>query len=113
VIRNLGVEVSDLKTHKSTEFFEFAKRMFYKGQEITPFPISALKESSKRYYRLVNLLMEQEKRDYISQSIPSSVSSFYEFINIKPSKFRKEIYDKSEIVEYITKVMRDPSSSEL
>jgi hypothetical protein len=113
VIRNLGVEVSDLKTHKSTEFFEFAKRMFYKNQEITPFPISALKESAKRYYRLVNLLMEQEKRDYISQSIPASVSSFYEFINIKPSKFRKEIYDKSEIVEYITKVMRDPSSGEL
>jgi len=112
VIRDLGVEVSDLKTHKSPHFFEFAKRLFYKGQEFTPFPVSALKESSKRYYRLVNLFEEQQRRGYVSQGIPASVESFYEYVTPRPSKFRKKMYNKSQIVERIMKIMRDPTSGE-
>jgi len=62
VINSLGVEVSTLKTHKSKNFFEFAKRYFYMGEEITHFPISALKEDGKRYYKLANLLLETERK---------------------------------------------------
>jgi len=112
VIRKLGVEVSDLKTHKSQNFFEFAKRLFYEGQEFTPFPVSALKESARRYYRLVNLFEEQQRRGYVSQSIPASVASFYEYIKLRPSKFRKKMFKNSQIVERIMRIMRDPSSSE-
>jgi hypothetical protein len=112
VIRKLGVEVSDLKTHKSQNFFEFAKRLFYEGQEFTPFPVSALKESARRYYRLVNLFEEQQRRGYVSQGIPASVASFYEYVKLRPSKFRKKMFDKSQIVERIMRIMRDPSSSE-
>jgi hypothetical protein len=54
--------VSLSKTHKSNTFYEFAKRQVYKGIEITPFPISALKESISRHYMLVNLLLESEKK---------------------------------------------------
>jgi len=100
-----------LKTHKSQTFFEFAKRMFVKGQEITPFPISALKESSRRYYRLVNLFKEQERRGYVSQSIPASVSSFYEFIGRKNAKYCKLMLWNSEISERMMRIMRDPSLS--
>jgi len=109
VIRSLGVEISELKTHKSQNFLEFAKRMFYKGQEITPFPISALKESSKRYYRLVNLFMEQERRGYVSQGIPESVGSFYEFVKPMRSKRRSTMVENSWICERMIKIMRDPS----
>jgi hypothetical protein len=62
IIQSLGVEVSLSKTHKSSTFYEFAKRQIYKGVEITPFPISALKESMSRHYMLVNLLLESEKK---------------------------------------------------
>lgn len=57
-LNSLGVEVSLPKTHKSCVFYEFAKRLILNGIEISPFPISALKESQKRYYLLVNLLIE-------------------------------------------------------
>lgn len=47
VILSLGVKYSEAKTHDSHEFMEFAKRIFLADQEVTPFPISALKESRK------------------------------------------------------------------
>lgn len=62
VMESIGVEISIPKTHRSSTFGEFAKRLFFKGVEISPFPLSALKESARRYYQLVNLLMEQERR---------------------------------------------------
>jgi hypothetical protein len=58
LITSLGMEYSPAKTYKSPHFCEFAKRLIYKGEEISPFPISSLKESHKRYYALVNLLIE-------------------------------------------------------
>jgi hypothetical protein len=45
----LGVEVSELKTHQSPHFLEFAKRLFYKGQEVSPFPISALQQTGNKF----------------------------------------------------------------
>lgn len=45
----LGVEVSVLKTHTSPHFFEFAKRLFYKGVEISPFPISAIQNTGGKF----------------------------------------------------------------
>lgn len=38
----LGVRISLEKSHISSDVYEFAKRTFYKGEEITPFPLSAL-----------------------------------------------------------------------
>jgi len=52
----LGIEFSKAKTHKSKEFYEFAKRIFYQGVEVSPFPYSALRECSKSYSLLFTLL---------------------------------------------------------
>jgi len=53
-ISNLGVEVASEKTFSSQFVGEFAKRLFYKGEEVTPFPISGLSEVASRCYLLVN-----------------------------------------------------------
>jgi len=75
----LGVEVSVLKTHVSPHFFEFAKRLFYKGEEVSPFPISALQAIHNKYYLLVSLLVELEEKGWCPRvSIPVSVSEFAE-----------------------------------
>lgn len=63
VISGLGLEYSPMKTHSSEKFFEFAKRYFYQGVEITPFPFSALKECGKSYIQLTTLLFEQSLRN--------------------------------------------------
>lgn len=62
VMHVLGVEISAHKTHVSPHFCEFAKRLIYKGEEITPFPLSALKQECRRYYSLTNLLLESSKK---------------------------------------------------
>lgn len=41
---DLGVPISKSKTMSSNSTFEFAKRWFHNGQEISPFPLSAIHE---------------------------------------------------------------------
>jgi len=47
LLRSLHVSYSPLKTHISKNFYEFAKRIVYMGNEVTPFPVSSLKECGK------------------------------------------------------------------
>lgn len=47
LIEYLGVEISEAKTHKSKSFFEFAKRYFYQGVEISPCSSKGFIENSK------------------------------------------------------------------
>lgn len=108
VITSLGLEASPLKTHKSKKFVEFAKRMFWDQEEITPFPISALKESQKRYYLLVNLLQESELKGWIAcDGIAQSVRQYYKLVrHISKKKFLDNVTSGSVIAESITKVIR-------
>lgn len=62
LISSLHVEYSNAKTHKSKDFFEFAKRIFYRNVEISPFPISSIRENRKTISGLTNLLLEQKGR---------------------------------------------------
>jgi hypothetical protein len=48
----LGVDFSPSKTYESKFFSEFAKRLHYKGEEVTPFPISAV-IGEKKFYELL------------------------------------------------------------
>jgi len=108
LIKSLGVETSSLKTHKSKTFVEFAKRLFWHQEEITPFPISALKESHKRYYLLVNLFLEQEEKGWInSDGAAQQVVSYYRCVKrISKKKFLDSIRVNSTITESVTKVIR-------
>jgi len=56
LLRQLNIEYSKAKTHKSKDFYEFAKRIFYQGVEVSPFPYSALHECSKSFDLLFTLL---------------------------------------------------------
>lgn len=58
VISSLHMDYSPAKTHESYDFYEFAKRIIYKGVEISPFPVSALKECSKSSDNLTVLIEE-------------------------------------------------------
>jgi hypothetical protein len=42
--------------------YEFAKRIILDGEEITPFPISAMKENAKASYALATLLLEEKQK---------------------------------------------------
>jgi len=49
IITQLGVEISEQKTIESKHSFEFAKRFFYKEQEVTSFPTRAI-DTTQAFY---------------------------------------------------------------
>jgi hypothetical protein len=106
-IQRLGVDFSKAKTHISPYFCEFAKQLIYKGENISPFPVSALAEVSKRYFNLIALLIEQNLRGFtFSLGLSEAVVSFYGIVKSKPRKFREALRTKSYITERIMKVIR-------
>ncbi|QED55404.1 RNA-dependent RNA polymerase [Heterobasidion mitovirus 2] len=59
LISKLGMPYSEAKTHDSYHGFEFAKRWFYHGEEVTGFSISGLLSVWKSYPLLINFLDNQ------------------------------------------------------
>jgi len=59
LISELGMPYSEAKTHTSKDGFEFAKRWFYQGKEITGFSIPGLLSVWKSYPLLMNFLENQ------------------------------------------------------
>jgi hypothetical protein len=59
LISNLDMPYSIEKTHTSKDVFEFAKRWYYKGVEITGFSIGGLLSTYQRYPLLHNFLTNQ------------------------------------------------------
>jgi hypothetical protein len=107
LISRLGVDISLAKTHISPHFCEFAKRFIYRGEEISPFPVSALKNASKRYFTLVALLIEQEKRCFpFSKGLSEIVKDYYAVVKSMPRSFRSKIETNAHITEQIMKVIQ-------
>lgn len=95
IISDLGVEFSVAKTHESENFFEFAKRIYLDGIEITPFPISALKEAKKSFSMITVLLCEVAGKGWHFSDIPSSVGDLYSICYSFSSRRVKSSVDKS------------------
>lgn len=77
----LGVGVSDVKTHISSEMFEFAKRFFFRGSEISPFQVSSVIDGLGRYNELTSSLAGEAKKGLVPvEGIPSAVSELYGFL---------------------------------
>lgn len=60
LLLELDMPISDVKTHVSSDTYEFAKRWIHKGQEITGFGISGLRMVWKKYSLLSNYLETQQ-----------------------------------------------------
>lgn len=101
-IKELGMDYSVPKTHISSHLFEFAKRLFLNGHEISPFPISALNESGKKYYAFSDLLLEQSKRGFsFVNDIQGAVSLYYGMVKSLPSRLKLTLSTKSYFTSLI------------
>lgn len=103
-MKSLGVDVSMAKTHVSTTTLEFAKRWIHKGREISPFPISALKECGKKYYFLTALLLQQVERGWVID-VSEMVGSFYGRFLSRSRRFRASMVEKSFISGAIMEIV--------
>jgi len=62
ILNTLGVEISPLKTHVSKDTYEFAKRWYQDGKEVTPFPILAY--SDKKYTTVLSATLLSRERGW-------------------------------------------------
>lgn len=103
----LGVEISAMKTHESSKLFEFAKRLVLQGTEITPFPISAIVECSKKTYLLTNLLMAEERRGWNwPTGIPKAIEEFNSRVLKLSSRVAAKARDSAFLSLHSTLVLR-------
>jgi hypothetical protein len=66
VMKSLGLEFSIAKSHVSTTVFEFAKRLFHCGVEITPFPVDALLQTRRTPSLMFNVICDQASKGWTS-----------------------------------------------
>jgi hypothetical protein len=78
--------------------FEFAKRIFYNGVEVSPFPISALQSTSSRSYLLIEVLMEAINRGWAFPSLEYSLAGFYETVFGSNASYRATVTNIGFIV---------------
>jgi len=107
IIRSLGVEMSPIKSYESPHLFEFAKRLFYKGVEISPFPLSGFNEVTNKYYLLVHYFVEAETKGWVSIcGVSASIRLFRSMVNSLPSRAVKAIEKKSILVEKVMRITK-------
>lgn len=94
IMTSIGVEISESKSHVSNNTFEFAKRWFHHGEEITPFPIHGIMETRKEYHLLMATLNQIEGRGWTacwSTDRPELLYSLFEILDSdQEERFRKK-----------------------
>lgn len=89
-ILSLGVEISEQKSFTSTEVCEFAKRYIFRGEEVSPFPLSSVQNNLGDVSLLVASVMGEERKGFISKSgIPSCISSLAKRLGKRAALARK------------------------
>jgi len=105
IMRKLGVEIQLTKSHISPHFCEFAKRLIYRGVEITPFPYSSLRNSMKSCDLMTALLLQEKDKGW-NFIIEESISDFLGRVRNLPSRVRDKAYKKSYALSRIIQVIR-------
>lgn len=91
VMSLLGVEFSLQKSHISPNMFEFAKRTFHTGVEITPFPIAALWQTRRTPSLMFNVLVNETCKGWNSPSgTPSVLSELYRHLGFNATYAAKK-----------------------
>lgn len=106
IMKNLGVEISLQKTHVSPNFCEFAKQLIYRGENISPFPISSIKNSGKSYDLLTALLVSEREKGWDFVSLPKAVSDFFGIMHSRPSRNRKSIEHNARVLFNLIEIIR-------
>lgn len=75
-VLSLGIGISKQKTYTSTEVCEFAKRYLYRGEEVSPFPVSSVIENLGDVSLLVSAIAGEARKGLDPKSgVPGSVGT--------------------------------------
>jgi hypothetical protein len=64
IIKDLKMEISELKSLESEDSFEFAKRFISRGQDFSPLPLGQLKHAGTQYWEIAGFIEQLEDREF-------------------------------------------------
>lgn len=98
VLKAMGVPYSKTKTMQSVHTFEFAKRWFHHGVEISPFPVSALHESITSFSMLAETFRTADEKGWYQNFCagPGLVRTLLKFHGMHPV-FTRKFLEKYEM----------------
>jgi len=101
LLSSYGVSYSKEKSHiNSNGVLEFAKRFIVRGEEITPFPVSALYVCRKKPLLALNTMLEEGRKGWFQTQQPLSVfSKWIECTTLSSSFRRKTLLNALPIVQ--------------
>jgi hypothetical protein len=78
IMGELGVEISESKTHVSRDTFEFAKVWWHRGLNVSGFPLSSIAELLYKPMELASFMVfEMPRKGYSLQLCPRSLSAMF------------------------------------
>jgi len=80
IISSIGMEIAEEKSLVSKDTFEFAKRLFHNGIEVSHWPVEALSKSSKKHYVLAAELIPLLNRGYLSSNLTEGLGFCYPLV---------------------------------
>jgi hypothetical protein len=108
IMKDLDVNISIPKTHISSKMYEFAKRIFIDGQEVTGIQLRGLLENKNKYHLIYQMLYELVyERGYIPSgmlTIPSMVKALCLSLNMK-ERHSKNIYSRTNLLHGFNKFL--------
>lgn len=110
----LGVEKSPSKTYVSFEMCEFAKRLLYQGEEITPFPVSSVSQTYWSIPEVVSTIRGESRKGYHPiRGVPAAVRSLQEDLirNLGPVRARV-VEEEAFLCELGTKLLSGEISAD-
>jgi len=105
LIKGIGVEFSDMKTHTSVDTYEFAKRWWFRGVDISPFPCKGWVSSVSVLPLITNFLIDITERGFIPlKDLATSYCKSLELLGL-PSRLRAKSLVKFRFLEIIMKMI--------
>lgn len=107
ILKVLGVETSPSKTYVSKWMCEFAKRLLFKGREVTPFPVSSVSDQWWSVPLVVSALRGEVRKGYFPlNGIPSAVRALQESVNPPAGRsFLRMVEEEAFLCELGTKLL--------
>jgi len=87
IMEQLGVDISSFKTHTSENTYEFAKRWFQDGVEITGIPLNSFITNIDKPFELFNSVFELYKRGYSGYYLETSVAMTLSLLSSSHNKY--------------------------
>lgn len=99
LIKELGVSISQPKTHISTDMFEFAKRWYLRGNEVSGIPIKGFLTASTAWWQLLPEMDEALNRvGRTNELVAPRVFSSLLRMQGMPSRYARRLYETSVLL---------------